>query len=197
MEHKILERMQPYRCSHITFDYAKEGWQESGYRNLRKEVFCREQQMFEGTDEDAIDFHALPIVALDEYMGSLPNVIAGVRIDERQPGVWWGSRLCVSSDYRNHRHFRTHLLFDDDTEHSIFALSIGSALIFKAVTTANYLGCKQFFAHVQTQNERLFQRLHWARVKEVTLDGYPHVLMEADLSHYPPSAFAQALARAV
>ncbi|MFN5137993.1 MAG: MSMEG_0567/Sll0786 family nitrogen starvation N-acetyltransferase, partial [Pseudanabaena sp.] len=63
---------------------------------------------------------------------------------------------------------------------------IGKGLIYKAVTTANTWGCDRFFATVQIQNVRFFQRLHWESLKEMTICDRPHHFMEADLNFYPP-----------
>jgi hypothetical protein len=43
-----------------------------------------------------------------------------------------------------------------------------------------------FLAHVQQQNQALFEKLHWTPLREETLHDRPHVLMQADLAHYPP-----------
>ena len=197
MEHLIFNGTKPFRFNYITFDYGETDWQLKGYSRLRTEVFCEEQRLFEESDQDVLDRSAIPIVAMDQYMGALSNVIGGVRIDEREPGCWWGGRLCVAREYRNHRNFKTRLLFDDHKVNPIFTLSVGSSLIYKAVTTANFLGCKRFYAHVQIQNAKLFQRLCWTPIEEVLLNGHLHVLMEAQLDHYPPSGFAYRLNQAV
>ena len=60
-------------------------------------------------------------------------------------------------------------------------------MIWKAVTTANGLGCDRFLATVQIQNVRFFQRLHWSSIDELEIQGIRHHLMEADLPYYLPS----------
>jgi putative N-acetyltransferase (TIGR04045 family) len=57
--------------------------------------------------------------------------------------------------------------------------------VFKAVTTAHGRGCRKFLAIVQLQNVVFFERLHWWAIGEVQAHGHPHMLMEADLVHYP------------
>lgn len=162
------------------------------YSNLRKKVFCDEQQIFENSDRDILDDSAIPIVALDEYMGIVQNVVGAVRINERSPRIWWGSRLCVDNQYRTHSRFNTISLFDEEANR-LFVTSMGGALIYKAVTTANYLGCDQFLAHVQTKNVKFFKRLFWKELDEVDVHGIKHSLMEADLTKYPPSNWAKSL----
>ncbi|WP_109832679.1 MSMEG_0567/Sll0786 family nitrogen starvation N-acetyltransferase [Reichenbachiella versicolor] len=188
----IIETPKTYKFNYISFDYPHEPWDQKCYWNLRKNVFCKEQKIFSDSDRDIIDEHAIPIVALDECMGIVHNVIGAVRIDERSPRVWWGSRLCVDKDYRTHSRFNTNFLFSDEPK-QIFTLSVGGALIYKAVTTANYLGCDQFFAHVQSQNVKFFKRLYWKELDKVIIHGKEHSLMEADLTQYPASPWAKKL----
>jgi len=188
----LLDFEKPFKYNYISFDYLSQSWQNSGYWSLRKSVFCEEQKIFDGHDRDIVDEKAIPILALDECMALVYNVVGAVRIDEREPGIWWGSRLCVEKDYRTHSRFHTNLLFDEKTN-PLFTISIGAALIYKAVCTAHFLGCDGFFAFVQKQNVKLFQRLHWECVREVNLHRVSHYLMKADLNFYPPSKLAQYL----
>jgi hypothetical protein len=41
---------------------------------------------------------------------------------------------------------------------------------------------------VQSRNVLLFRRLHWRPLKEISVHGRPHHLMQADLKWYPPYA---------
>lgn len=148
-------------------------WDLAQARRLRREVFCAEQGVFSGNDLDAID--ALPtthtLVASGCVAGMDDQVVGTVRIHPQtavgEDGVWWGSRLAVDPRFRNHR-------------------GLGSSLIRLAVSSAVARGCRVFLAHVQAQNEPLFQRLGWTRLREQTLHGRAHVLMQADLAQYPP-----------
>ena len=135
------------------------------YFNLRRTIFCHEQNLFEGSDIDELDEMAYPIVAT---IPSTQQVVGVVRIYEPEPGIWYGGRLGTHPDYRR-------------------GWQIGKGLIYKAVTTANTWGCHQFLATVQQQNVRFFQRLHWRSLQEVMVCDRPHHLMEADLSYYPPT----------
>ncbi|WP_036481051.1 MSMEG_0567/Sll0786 family nitrogen starvation N-acetyltransferase [Myxosarcina sp. GI1] len=134
------------------------------YFQLRQEIFCQEQGIFETSDRDKYDNIAYPIVAVN----SNNQVVGVVRIYEPKPGLWYGGRLGVHQDYRR-------------------VGRIGKGLIQKAVTTANTWGCRQFLATVQLQNVRFFQRLHWNSLKEIDICDRPHHLMAAELDYYPPN----------
>ncbi|SNB73013.1 putative N-acetyltransferase, MSMEG_0567 N-terminal domain family [Arboricoccus pini] len=150
--------MQDYRVKLATLPEECQG-----AAALRRQVFCQEQGLFADDDRDAIDAIALPIVALDEA-----GVVVGtVRIHSSEPGLWWGSRLCVHPDHRR-------------------AGPLGAALIRLAVSTAHARGSTRFLAHVQRRNVVLFRRLHWQSQGEVLLHDHPHHLMQADLDFYPP-----------
>ena len=146
-------------------------WEIAQSRRLRRAVFCDEQALFAGDDIDAIDAHAQPLVALSCVGGMADQVVGTVRIhramNDAEDGLWWGSRLAVHSAFRSHGR-------------------IGATLIRLAVSSAHARGCRIFLAHVQSQNQKLFAKLHWQALREETLHGRPHVLMQADLAHYPP-----------
>jgi putative N-acetyltransferase (TIGR04045 family) len=138
-----------------------------GYFDLRQAIFCEEQSLFEGNDEDAIDAIAYPIIAIDHEAPAGQLVVGVVRIYEEKTRLWYGGRLGVHRDFRR-------------------VGCIGKGLIHKAVTTANAWGCDRFLATVQLQNVRFFQRLHWDSLAEMSVCDRPHHLMQADLGHYPP-----------
>lgn len=150
--------MKAYR-----FKLATDTQEIAAYFALRRSIFAEEQQLFQGDDADEIDKIAHPIVAINDAR----QVVGVVRIYEVEPGIWYGGRLGTHPQYRR-------------------GWQIGKGLIYKAVTTANTWGCKQFLAMVQMQNVRFFQRLHWQSLKEMSLCDRPHHLMEADLNFYPP-----------
>jgi len=188
----IIEIPNAYKCNFITFDFPKENWQHQQYWDLRKSIFCDEQQIFHETDRDEIDNRAIPIIAECSYAGQLDQVIGAVRIDERQPGVWWGSRLGVSAHYRRLSRFNTSGLFDNQISIHPFTMSVGGALIYKAVSTALALGSMEFYAYVQEQNVTFFGRMHWESMAEEVLHGKMHHLMKCDLSSYKPSSISLA-----
>jgi putative N-acetyltransferase (TIGR04045 family) len=148
------------------FKLATDSQEIDDYFALRRSIFAKEQQIFEGDDRDHIDQIAYPIVAIAP---NTQQVIGVVRIYEVAPGIWYGGRLGTHSDYRK-------------------GWQIGKGLIHKAVTTANSWGCHRFLATVQLQNVRFFERFHWQSLEELSICDRPHHLMEADLSFYPPSS---------
>jgi putative N-acetyltransferase (TIGR04045 family) len=152
------------------FKLAVASQEVSAYFALRHAIFLEEQGLFQGSEVDDLDAIAYPIIALDPAQNNA--VVGVVRIYEPEPGLWYGGRLGVHPDYRHVGH-------------------IGKGLIYKAVTTANTWGCRQFLATVQLQNVRFFQRQHWHSLEELTLCDRPHHLMEADLTFYPPTAEPQ------
>ncbi|MDR3461322.1 MAG: GNAT family N-acetyltransferase [Beijerinckiaceae bacterium] len=168
----ISDPFTPFASSYFRIKHASDPWEVDGAARLRREVFCREQGIFENHDRDEIDAVALHIVALSSMAVLSDEVVGTVRIHQPQPGVWTGSRLAVDRGYR-----RTGAL--------------GAALIKLAVSTATSVGCQRFYAHVQSQNELMFRRLNWQRIEEIELHGLPHVLMQADLAAYPPLINAQ------
>ena len=147
--------------------WAATSWEREQALALRRAVFCAEQGIFPGDDRDAIDDHAQLIVALSCVGGAPDAVVGTVRIHEESPGRWWGSRLAVHAAFRHHGR-------------------IGATLIRLAVSSAHARGCQGFFAHVQSQNAAMFERLHWRSLQRETLHGRPHDLMQAELSHYVP-----------
>jgi putative N-acetyltransferase (TIGR04045 family) len=151
-----------YRIKHVT-----ERWERYGCAELRRAVFCEEQGLFEGSDADAIDATAIPIVAI-AYVAANPERIVGtVRIHKATDDVWYGSRLALHPDFRG-------------------IASLGKELIRHAVCTAHARDCRRFLAHVQQQHIPLFRHLHWTLLETLPVQGQPHGLMQADLAFYPP-----------
>ena len=139
--------------------------ERAAYFELRRAIFCDEQQLFEGSDQDAVDEIARPIVCVGEG----DRVVGVVRVWEEEQGAWWGGRLGV------HRDFRT-------------VGSVGRWLVQHAVGIARGRGARQFRATVQRSNVAFFRRLHWRSLEELEILGRPHHLMEADLVRYAPVA---------
>jgi len=150
--------------------WASDPWMDRQAYALRRQVFCQEQALFDGDDRDAIDRDeptTRNLVALSCLAGQADELVGTVRIHRAAAGIWWGSRLAVHADWRQHRR-------------------LGSSLIRLAVCSAHALGCEDFLAHVQAQNVPLFERLNWRVLETKSLHGHPHALMRADLAHYPP-----------
>jgi putative N-acetyltransferase (TIGR04045 family) len=148
---------------------AVQPWEVRQAMALRRAVFCVEQGLFAGDDRDAIDDCATLLVAVAQVAGMPDRVVGTVRIHQRTPGTWYGSRLAVEAGLRRHAH-------------------LGTDLIALAVRSAHSVGAQVFLAHVQQQNVALFEKLHWQSLEAVELHGRPHQFMVADLRHYPPMA---------
>ena len=85
------------------FKIAQTRRELEGFWELRRSVFCEEQKLFKESDRDEHDRNIIPIVCVSLLMGMPDQVVGVVRIDEREPGVWWGSRLGVHRDFRHVR----------------------------------------------------------------------------------------------
>jgi putative N-acetyltransferase (TIGR04045 family) len=163
----IFDSFPAFLPAEYRVKFAMEAWERREAAALRRQVFCEEQGIFANDDRDAIDEIAIPLVVISSLGVAPGDVVGTVRIHEAEAGVWWGSRLAVASAYRG-----------------IGAL--GTSLIRLAVCSAHGRGCRRFYAHVQSQNTLLFQRLHWRSIEQIEIYGRPHHFMEADLAHYPP-----------
>lgn len=157
----------PPAYSEYTVKWASLDWEVREALSLRRRVFCEEQGLFDEDDRDLIDGapHQL-LVALGGYGGWHDRVVGTVRIHEESPGTWYGSRLAVDPDFRAQGY-------------------LGATLIKLAVSSAHALSCRCFLARVQPQNEKLFRRLHWQKLGEETVCGRRHIVMQAELDHYP------------
>jgi putative N-acetyltransferase (TIGR04045 family) len=173
LDDAAFETIPDFAASQFRIKAATEPWERAGAHALRRKVFCAEQRLFDDDDRDALDERALLLVAVTTIAGMPDDVVGTVRIDEREPGLWYGSRLAVDRRYRR-------------------VAALGAGLIRLAVTTAHGHGCLRFLAHVQSRNELLFRQLHWTRLGETALHGAPHVLMQADLAYYPASPLVAA-----
>lgn len=133
------------------------------YRRLRREVFVDEQGLFHRDDTDGRDVGAIPIVAI------VGGEVAGVvRCYRKRGGVWFGGRLAVAREHR--------------------AGMLGARLVRRAVEVMEgRADVSRFFATVQAQNVRFFERLGWeARGRLFQLEGCPHRLMEYPLRRSRP-----------
>ena len=145
----MFEPFKPFLASAYQIKFATEAWEKRrAPRRCAAQVFCGEQGLFDGDDRDAIDEIAIPIVAISLFGMAADEVVGTVRIHRsRRPGIWWGSRLAVTGQYRRRRRGRR-------------------GLIRLAVASAHARGCQTFLANVQHQNVTLFRRLtgpRWRR----------------------------------
>ncbi|CAM3381546.1 MSMEG_0567/Sll0786 family nitrogen starvation N-acetyltransferase [Zobellia roscoffensis] len=159
--------------------------QLNAYYNTRNAIFCKEQGIFEDSDYDTHDQKAIPIIAVNHYLGSPDEVVGVVRIYEDKHREWFGGRLGVVKEHRSFSKFICPNLFKKEEVSPLYQMSIAASLIYRAVSLANYIGCDKFSAYVQKQNVKLFQRLYWNCIEEVQIHGVTHFLMEADLDAYP------------
>lgn len=184
----ILERFPTFSPQDFLFKIATSEEDLEGFFRLRREIFCEEQGVFETDDKDLYDGSMIPIICKTLIAGMEDTLAGVVRIDERRPGVWHGSRLGVAKEFRRIRHISPGVAVRN-LQPCYYGLgALGAGLIHKAVSTANALGCQEFLATVQHQNARFFQRLHWEPLGEISLYGITHVQMRADLCHYPAAA---------
>jgi putative N-acetyltransferase (TIGR04045 family) len=145
--------------SEFVFKIAETEKELEEYFRIRREVFVKEQKIFSENDVDEYDREAIHIVAIEESTG---RIVGGVRCYRKEGDTWFGSRLSATPGYRNGK--------------------VGWNLVRFAVNTVKSRGCERFFAYVQPQNVRFFERLNWKPVGEQTIyQGIPHQLMEADL----------------
>lgn len=184
----LFDPYPPFRPRDFVFKIASTPNELAGYWALRRAVFCEEQRVFHsGDDRDAIDDHALPIICATLVAGMVDEVVGAVRIDEREPRLWYGSRLCVDQSYRRLTEMSSSASVRSHQPVYRGFGAIGAGLIYKAVSTANLIGCDKFLADVQEQNAKFFQRLHWQPLGQRELHGRTHVHMQAELPHYPPA----------
>jgi putative N-acetyltransferase (TIGR04045 family) len=144
---------------------ARSAYQKTGCYALRRQVFCFEQKIFESDDRDGIDDRSKLLVASSCMFGHADDVVGTVRIHEPESKLWWGSRLAVAKPYRR-------------------IAGLGAALIKLAVGIAKFHGAELFLAHVQAENRKLFEALHWQILDQKTVHGRSHYLMRAELVEY-------------
>ncbi len=60
----IIEPARPFLACEFQVKFATARWERDRAAALRREVFCREQKIFDDDDRDAIDDIAIPLVAL-------------------------------------------------------------------------------------------------------------------------------------
>lgn len=127
---------------------------------LRRQVFVKEQQLFEESDADENDPSAITINIWKQ--GTI--LVGTVRCypDRKNSSLWWGGRLAVHEQYR--------------------IRGIGVYLIEAAVQQMKREQVTCFRAQVQEQNVQLFEKLGWIKVGTPMLaQGLPHQIMEANL----------------
>lgn len=132
----------------------------SSYLDLRREVFCTEQRLYDGDDRDDLDSVHTTVYLV--AVGRDGEVLGGVRVAPHPMArdcEWWtGSRLAVSAGQRwSHR--------------------IGASLVRAACARVSSAGALRFDAIVQESTAGWFARLGWEAVGHTALAGSPHVEM--------------------
>jgi hypothetical protein len=183
----VFDAFSRFTPQDFVFKIAQTHEEIGGFWALRRKIFCDEQKVFSDSDRDEFDASAIPIVCETLIAGMEDSVVGVVRIDERQPQVWYGSRLGVAEDFRSVKKISPGVAYRNHQPVHRGLGALGAGLIYKAVSTAHALGCREFLATVQYQNAKFFQRLHWEPLGELELFGLRHVKMRADLSYYRPA----------
>lgn len=131
------------------------------HHRIRREVFVREQALFQGTDRDDRDDARATIKVLglrDDVPGGAVRLYP---LDDA--GQWQGDRLAVLPGSRGH--------------------GLGGPLVRFAVATAARRGGRLMTAHIQPRNVAFFARLGWSvSGEEEIYVGVPHIPMAIELS---------------
>jgi hypothetical protein len=183
----VFDPFDQFTPQDFVFKIAQTTQEIEGFWALRRAIFCEEQKVFHGSDRDEFDQFAIPIICETLVAGMEDSVVGVVRIDQREPRVWYGSRLGVARGFRSVKKISPGVALRNHQPIYRGLGALGAGLIYKAVSTAHALGCREFLATVQHQNARFFQRLHWELLDELELFGLRHVKMRADLSYYRPA----------
>jgi hypothetical protein len=183
----VFDPFNRFTPQDFVFKIARTQEEIEGFWALRRAIFCEEQQVFHESDRDEFDAFAIPIVCETLIAGMEDAVVGVVRIDERAPHVWYGSRLGVAVDFRSVKKISPGVAHRNRQPIHRGLGALGAGLIYKAVSTAHALGCREFLATVQYQNAKFFQRLHWEPLGDLELFGLRHVRMRADLDYYRPA----------
>jgi hypothetical protein len=183
----VFDAFDEFTPQDFVFKIAQTQKEIDGFWALRREIFCEEQKVFRGSDRDEYDSAAIPIVCETLIAGMEDSVVGIVRIDERQSHVWYGSRLGVAEAFRSVKRISPGVAFRNHQPVYRGLGALGAGLIYKAVSTAHALGCREFLATVQHQNAKFFQRLHWEPLGDLEVFGLRHVKMRADLNYYRPA----------
>ncbi len=183
----VFDPFSRFTPQDFVFKIARSQEEIEGFWSLRRTIFCEEQKVFRESDRDEFDLFAIPIVCETLIAGMEDSVVGVVRIDEREPKVWYGSRLGVDANFRSIKKISPGVALRNHQPIYRGLGALGAGLIYKAVSTAHALGCREFLATVQHQNAKFFQRLHWETLGELELFGLRHVKMRADLGYYQPA----------
>jgi hypothetical protein len=96
----VFDPFDRFTPQDFVFKIARTPQEVEGFWALRRAIFCEEQKIFRGSDRDEVDRVAIPIICETLVAGMEDSVVGVVRIDEREPHVWYGSRLGVAPEFR-------------------------------------------------------------------------------------------------
>lgn len=132
---------------------------------VRQQVFCDEQELFDRDDRDARDERPDSLHVIGTVDARIEGAVRLYPLDEL--GLWKGDRLAVLAGSRV-RH-------------------LGALLVRFAVRTAGNRGGDRMVAHIQLRNVPFFAALGWRATGEpAPFHGADHQLMAIDLRR-PPS----------
>ena len=142
---------------------ARNRFEKSEAFRIRREIFVREQGLFNTSDIDENDPNSIHLVA--KQKGKIIGTVR-VYIEDIQSKHWVGGRLAVEKNSR--------------------ATCAGSALVKEAMKRVKKKGCQLFTAHIQEKNIPFFLKLGWKPMEPVKpYFGHPHQKMQANLDLVP------------
>ncbi len=150
-----FERSQPQLVCHP----ARTDSERRQALEVRRQVFVKEQRLFQGADRDPDDARSIHLVA---RLGR--RIVGTVRVYPVGDSLshWVGGRLAVLREHR--------------------ASGAGELLVRRAMLTVRKRGCRKFTATIQEANVPFFQRIGWWVIGEpFTYHGKVHLPMQADL----------------
>jgi putative N-acetyltransferase (TIGR04045 family) len=129
---------------------------------LRKEVFVKEQAIFNNSDRDKLD-------NISSYLVACVNgaIVGTVRVypDISNENSWVGGRLAVDKNFRK--------------------TTVGKLLVTSAEKFVFNKDAIYFTADIQEQNIAFFKKLDWIPVGDIfILREIPHIKMKANLKKY-------------
>jgi putative N-acetyltransferase (TIGR04045 family) len=147
----------------VIYKIAETDEELRGHFAVRRAVFVEEQGIFQETDIDEHDAHAVHLVAVDKDSSA---VVGAVRCYEDENGIWYGGRLAVLEDAR------------------FYSVAVGPRLCKLAEKVVAQHGSRRLLAYIQLQNIPFFERLGWKKVGEPVIHcGQPHQTMQASMKH--------------
>jgi hypothetical protein len=85
----VFDAFHQYISPDFSFRIARASYELDGYWELRRQIFCQEQGIFDGTARDEFDGHAIPIVCETLIAGMEDGVVGVVRITRGTPFSNW------------------------------------------------------------------------------------------------------------